>query len=268
MRDTKTDFLQPQSRAVACEVREAAEPRSLTFTASTERVARDGDIIRAAGWELDEFEKNPVFLWAHNSSEPPIGKVTATRKVAGEDPRLEIDVEFAEHEMAETVYKLYRDGFMSAVSVGFFIREYDKPNDGDREGLGLGEWGVVITSAELLEVSAVPVPSDPGALVTAGRDARESIAVLCRGLTPEQREPWRMPESTDMDIEPNDLRTLIVDGFASLDARMEELTTEIEILRTAAPETERMTPERDEDADPYGLSDAINEAVNRKDSPH
>src|SRR6185503_19793407 len=66
--------------------------RTMRFVASDESVDRSGDIIRASGWQLDNFRKNPVFLWAHKSSEPPIGKVTS---IGVERTQLMADVELA-----------------------------------------------------------------------------------------------------------------------------------------------------------------------------
>ena len=36
--------------------------RTIEFVASTEAVDRYGDVIRVAGWKLDAYKKNPVFL--------------------------------------------------------------------------------------------------------------------------------------------------------------------------------------------------------------
>ena len=38
---------------------------SLTLQASIESEDRAGDVIRAEGWELDNYRLNPVILWTH-----------------------------------------------------------------------------------------------------------------------------------------------------------------------------------------------------------
>ena len=273
MEDAKHEFLEPQVRAVPCEVR-AIGGRSLTFTASTERVARDGDIIEVAGWDTKEFMRNPVFLWAHDSHMPPIGRVTATRKVKtkGEERRLEVDVDFAgleqSHELAESVYRLYRDGFMKAVSVGFQVRGYRAPDSAERETLGLGPYGQVITAAELLEVSAVPVPADPGALMTGGREfigagVREDLVRMRDAASAEDRGAWQalIPEDDQTDDEP-DIDERILTAINALRIEIPALIDSAfqahrDGLRTV-PETPAET-ERDEDDsdDIWGLSEAF-----------
>ena len=78
-----------------------------------------GDTIRASGWDIGDFERNPVALWAHDSSAPPIG---GARNVGVEGKRLAGDIEFAPPEtylFADTIYRLVLGKFIRAVSVGF-----------------------------------------------------------------------------------------------------------------------------------------------------
>lgn len=146
----------------AVEVRKVkGNARALTFVASTENVARDGDIIETEGWQTASYLKNPVFLWMHDPYVPPIGKALAVR--VGDT--LDIDVEFDHDEFADRIFGLYERGFLNAVSVGFLPMAHRKPDDEERAELKLGPWGVVWTKTELLELSAVSVPADPGALV-------------------------------------------------------------------------------------------------------
>jgi len=243
--------------------------RSLTFVASTERVARDGDIVEVAGWDTKEFMKNPVFLWAHDSSVPPIGRVTATRKVKtkGEERRLEVDVDFAgleqSHELAESVYRLYRDGFMKAVSVGFMVRGYKAPSPDERETLGLGPFGQVVTAAELLEVSAVPVPADPGALITNGpRAAREDLVCMRDAASAEDRAAWEamMPEDQTDDEPPIEERLLTaiealrIEIPALIDSAFQAHRDGLRSLPVAPADSER---DEDDCDDIWGLAEAF-----------
>jgi hypothetical protein len=56
-------------------------------------------------------------------------------------------------------YRLYREGFMNAVSVGFQPTEYTMAAD--------RKWGINYIKQSLLEYSAVPVPANPDALAVA-----------------------------------------------------------------------------------------------------
>ena len=128
----------------------------LDFIGSAESKDRHGDIVKSDGWMLDSYLKNPVFLWGHDSRGLPIGKAIDV-KVNGEEKRLEFKIKFAveEYPFAATVYKLYKNGFLNATSVGFIPHEGEY--DGEKDAF-------VFTKNELLELSAVTVPANPDAL--------------------------------------------------------------------------------------------------------
>jgi len=112
-------------------------------------------------WALERFSRNPVILWAHDSSQPPIAR--AIKLVEGPRGRLEMRLVFAKHQKAEEVFAMYRDGFLSAFSVGF-TRGVETLEQRKSKPL------LRIKHAELLEVSAVPVPADEKALVKERKD--------------------------------------------------------------------------------------------------
>lgn len=144
--------------------------RTIEFVASTEAIDRYGDIIRVDGWKLENYLKNPIFLFGHKSTEPPIGRALAVVKEFGDKPLLVHKIQFAdkdEYPFASTIYKLYKGGYMNAVSVGFLPIKF-KPRM-DEEGHMLG-WEY--QEQELLELSAVPVPANPEAL---GRAVQKGI---------------------------------------------------------------------------------------------
>lgn len=181
-------------RLATVEVRAAGE-NVLTFTASTEAVARDQDVILAAGWQLENYRSNPQFLWGHNAWELPIGRGIEERIVLDGNPRLEVDVEFAPEDVnpfAPYVQRGYERRFLRAVSVGYQILGYEVPDQSKREELGMGPWGVIVNSAELLELSAVTVPADPGALVKNGMVPDEVradlLSIRSHVGAPERRE--------------------------------------------------------------------------------
>jgi phage head maturation protease len=163
----------------------APEDRTLRFIGSTEAVDRDNDILEVAGWKLDNYQKNPVFLWAHDYRQPPIGK--AVNVVA--DPtakQLIFDIQFAsadEYPFADTIYKLYLGGYMRATSVGFMPLKYKRRDDD--AVLDKPEWqrGTRFVEQELLELSAVPVPSNPQALMQA-RSKGINIEEIEKSISP------------------------------------------------------------------------------------
>tara|TARA_R110000772_G_scaffold267971_1_gene393542 strand:- start:16720 stop:17601 length:882 start_codon:yes stop_codon:yes gene_type:complete len=132
--------------------------RTVTFVGTKETPDRTGDIIRVAGWELDNFQKNPIFLWNHNSAIPAIGRV---QSVSRSGDGLLFDVEFASKdvdEFADGIFKKFTSGFLSAVSVGFIPKDIEPIFvNGDLVGLD-------IKRQELLELSAVNIPAHADAL--------------------------------------------------------------------------------------------------------
>ena len=142
----------------AAEVVDAASvdaPRRLYIKASMGTEDRAGDVIEADGWDLGAFERNPVFLWAHERWRPPIGRSVRTW-IDGDS--LMAQIEFAPTSFANEVADLFERGFMRGVSVGFRPLEMEvrKTSDGRR--------GLRFVRQELLEISAAPVPMHADAL--------------------------------------------------------------------------------------------------------
>lgn len=127
----------------------------IRYVASTENVARDGMIITADAWQLENFRKNPVVLFSHDYfSRPPIGKVT---NIEVRDNQLMADVVFDQDDpFAVMIEKKVRAGVMNACSVGWDTLSFEPPN-----GPNVAPR---VTKADLLDFSVVPVPSDPDGL--------------------------------------------------------------------------------------------------------
>ena len=101
-------------------------------------VKRDGLEIKTDSWELENYRRNPVFLFGRLH-----GQSIADRLSRGErgGKNLIASVTFdPDDEFARQAERKYRNGFLYAVSVGWDSR-------GDTN--------------ELLDISAVPVPGDP-----------------------------------------------------------------------------------------------------------
>lgn len=133
--------------------------RVVRFVASTPREDRDGDVIEPAGIKTGEFEANPVALWAHDNSQPPVGRVVNWEKRGDE---FIVDIRFDKDDFSEMIYRKVQSGSLNAVSIGFM------PIDDQVERREEG--GYRFRAVELLEVSVVPVPSNRDAVV-AMRDA-------------------------------------------------------------------------------------------------
>jgi HK97 family phage prohead protease len=148
------------------------EERTFRFIFSDGSIDRMGDSIDAKGWDTDDFQKNPVALWAHDSSAPPIGRAS---NVSIDGKKLIGDITFAGPDVypfADTIYRLVAGKFLNAVSVGFMPIRYEFVEEDDRP------WGIDFKEQELLEISVCPVPANPNALGAArakGIDTRPLV---------------------------------------------------------------------------------------------
>lgn len=149
----------------------------ITATVSTSTVDRQGDVIVPTGIDLANYKRNPVILWAHNYFALPVGKCIG---ISVNDDKVSMRIKWAAHEFAQTVKTMYADGFLSAFSVGFMPREVT-------EMTGNGRAGYDYEACELLEVSGVPVPANPEALVE-GRAAELFVKAL-QGPAPMATPP-------------------------------------------------------------------------------
>lgn len=132
-----------------------AASRIVHYIFSDESVGRDGHVVLDSAWQTANFAANPVFLWMHDDSQPPIGRVFDLHHRARQ---LRGAVKYAETPFAEMIYQLVRGDFLSATSVSWQPLAYN-PRPGGR--------GVIFTEVDLLEISQVPVPALPTALATA-----------------------------------------------------------------------------------------------------
>jgi len=174
--------------AEARAVKPKTSGRSLDFIASDETQDRYGDVIRADGWDLSAFKRNPVFLWAHQDKQTPIGRVDS---IGVKGKQLIASVSFLtadENDYADKCWRLVQAGVLQAVSVGFIPTK--PPNvrqTSDGEIIGYE-----FIAQELLELSLVSVPANPNALAV-GRSLGLDDAALrsifaapsCRALPPQ-----------------------------------------------------------------------------------
>lgn len=138
---------------------------TMTAHISTGAVDRMREVVEPEGADMGNYKKNPVVLWAHDYSLPPIGKALWVKREGG---GILAKIKFASTEFAQEIFSLYKDGIMKAFSIGFIPTEskwieYD--NDVDRNDRKKPRR--IFKKWELLEFSAVPVPANPEALALA-----------------------------------------------------------------------------------------------------
>ena len=155
--------------------------RTIRFIVSDETVDRDGDTVSIDGWDLSNYQKNPVVLYGHDKTAFPVARaknVYIDRTI----PALVADVSFPSKESfssesgesdafsrSDAVFCMAKSGLLNAVSAGF------KPIDGFKTNTGKK-----FNKQELLEISIVPVQSNRNALAilrSAGHDD-----IVCKGV--------------------------------------------------------------------------------------
>ncbi|WP_406262556.1 hypothetical protein OIA45_39725 [Streptomyces chartreusis] len=146
--------------------------KPLTIVAATEGRKGDGLSLTMKGAELGRFEANPVFGYGHSywgRDGLPIGRADKTW-IDGD--QLKMDLVFdQDDDFARKVERKYRKKIMNAFSIGFDVWNID--DAGVPEG-----W-------ELFEVSAVPLPMDPNAIVESGRGDQLALVRSLLGRQPD-----------------------------------------------------------------------------------
>jgi hypothetical protein len=157
-----------------------------TFVASTSQLDRDNDRIDARGWDLDAFMRagGPVLL-NHDAGSLPVARGVPRR----DGDRLLMDVTFPEpgkSARSDEARAMPHHGSLAAMSVGFRPKVRPIPN---------GRGGHDFPSAELLEVSLLPIPANPHAVrvrsATSGRITKALGHLLSTSALQDLREANR-----------------------------------------------------------------------------
>lgn len=147
----------------------------MDFTLSTQDLNRYGYRVMTSGAMLENFKKNPVMFYDHNTYRKPIGKWVDIRI---EGDKLVATAEFDEEdETALEVERKAEKGMLNAASIGFRIIETSE----DPNYLVAGQRRATVTKWELMEASIVAIPANPsctkklksGSTITLSGDASE-----------------------------------------------------------------------------------------------
>lgn len=213
--------------------------------ASGGEVDRDQEVLDPKGWDYKEFLKNPVLLWAHDQRELPVGEIKYIRSSKSKD---KISFGAYIHDitpLSNYVWELYKQGILRAFSVGFITKKWEFAKEGNPEG-----WWRKSLEHELLEISAVPVPAYPGALVVDENEALKSSIDKIRGKKIDPEFDKELEEVCNLTISKcgvlapaTETKTPEDDYFEDFEIDTEdntaELQEEIEELRARIEEIEK-----------------------------
>lgn len=156
--------------------------------ASTNDIDRSRDVVSASVWEkgLENYLKNPVVLAYHDYSQP-VGRVME-HKTDSKGLWIKARISSA----AEDVYKLVKDGVMTAFSIGF--RVLDAEYNPSAEVF-------LIKEVELLEISVVPVPANQNTTFSLSKafDSAEDYASYKKLFAPVASQSKETESSSSAD---------------------------------------------------------------------
>ncbi len=182
------------------------DSRKRQFVISTESKDRHGTVIPLSAWNLDNYNRNGIVAWSHETSGSFMGTPLDPDNILGsgrawkEDGVLMGEVDFETKEtnaLADKILRKIDAGTLRAASVGFAARA--------------GHWGkraddedpdtFYFDDVDLMEFSIVPIPSNPEAVIA--RDLSEYAKAFPKegeGLTVEFAEPETQTKENPMSI--------------------------------------------------------------------
>ena len=195
----------------AVETKAVDGSRSLLVKISTSSPDRSKDVVLPQGAVLDNYLRNPVVALAHKYDGLSIAK---TEDLQVTDEGIVAKVTFPEkgvYPVADTVYELYKGGFMNAWSIGFLPLEVQDIEGGGRE---FKRW-------ELLEYSAVLVPDNPEALtllLSKGVDVeplKKALESMEEKEDKKQTVDQKVISNIEVDAKENKVKIIFTNGDTS-----------------------------------------------------
>lgn len=178
--------------------------RTITLVASDFSKDRHGTRLSPKGWQLDNFNANPIIAYMHNAYgdslclAPNPDDIIGKGRAYVEGDELMIDITFEPADINPTAEKVFRKmlfGSLNACSVGF-VGHSGHWGEGE-EARGAKNETYYFDEQELLEVSIVNIPSNPNAL---RRSLRESTSSALSYIYRALEGKYRYSEIEDMTV--------------------------------------------------------------------
>lgn len=133
--------------------------RIIEFIASKEIPDYDGDIVKIDGLDISKIKKNKSFLWSHQQTALPIGKLIRVWKDGNLlKGKAQLTSE-EENSFGYSVYKLIAGGFINNISISF-MPDWDEVSH--NEDKKTGKRTTIFNKSTLLEISAVNIGANAG----------------------------------------------------------------------------------------------------------
>lgn len=168
---------------------------------TTSETDRHNESIATEGIDTDNWEKNsPTVLYGHDYFGLPIGKGISLKRTKNKlTSKFQLAIE--EYDLAATIAKLIKGGYLTAVSIGGIVREWSEDYK-------------TILKMEMVEFSVVPIPANRSAIIT-GKSFED--------ISGKTREQFR--KELDALVKKH-----MLDKFKGMGN--DELTTSVRVLKT------------------------------------
>ena len=215
----------------------------MTFVLSDESLNSHGTWVKTSGINLERFKKNPVMLWSHDSSFPPIGK---WENIRVEGDKLLADAVFDEDDaLAQAFKRKVESGLLKACSIGFYAKKFSS----DVADIKPGQRFETIVEAELIECSLCSVGSNENAMVLMNAEG-ERLEMNERGFV---ALGMRLIENS------NNIDNSMSEELTQLKADLQAKEDELVELRAFKQAQEQAEKERLEESRKELIENAINE---------
>ena len=204
------------------------ETKSVSFVISTNQEDRYGEIVDQKSWDFKSFLKNPLLLWGHDPEHPENVLGTASSLKVAEDGSqttavLTFDTDI--NPKADLVFNQIKRGTLRTVSVGFMNHTFNIEDDVP-----------VLKDNELLEISVVPIPANPGAIalgLKSGDINRKDAKWLMDSMRAEadlMEDHYKSTAPKEKSMTPEQA-TAMIEGMSKLTEKVDALATENQTLR-------------------------------------
>jgi hypothetical protein len=154
------------------------EERTFIADISSPAVDRDGELVVMQGMDVTEYLNNPILVWNHTYSTPPVGKALAIEETnTGKKAKFKV----ATTPFATDLWTLIKDGMLGSLSVGFLRRQmFQRGKPGFLEACKA--FGVQAT-AELKQICTKSIMVENSLCCMGVNKEAMILAVATKGLT-------------------------------------------------------------------------------------
>lgn len=174
--------------------------RTRRIVISDESVDRYNTTFAADGWETRNFEKNPVLLKFHSSSDLPLGKVTELERSG---KKLLGTAEFFADDVSPDASRVLKMIDAGVLAVSHRFEPIEEEYNAEREKGDWHDWlypPIDYKRQELLEVSIVTVPGNANALPLRNFTDPEDLRLLAQAaLTRAAASEYQGPVGPELE---------------------------------------------------------------------